>query len=366
MSFTDKILNKSNSYQFYKENYQELKDENMQLKAENEELKSSNEEIKVLKDEIKTLNKKISRHNKVLNSHNMLLDVIYIQSNFRAGGHLRKIQLHSIELLKFVANVCEENNLKYWLDYGTLLGSLRHGGFVPWDDEVDISMPREDYEKFVVVMAEKLSQIPEVDEKITLSIGVSQFRGMKNDAAPTLSLQFMHETPHANVDVHPIDYYDIDPKENPDIIEEIHKDFIKTKRSIVGKVERGEYGSYNEAAIVEGNKFHITFEETEYMGSSMDGTGRRPVHVSDIYPLKRATFEGIEFSIPNNPIVYLNAHYRGDLFKLPQIVRDHDFSGKIRNDEYGEMGDMTTQMILDEMDEIYEETISFWKRINSE
>ena len=59
---------------------------------------------------------------------------------------LRKIQ---IEILKSIHNYCQENNLRYSLAYGTLLGAVRHKGFIPWDDDIDIMMPRPDYEQFL-------------------------------------------------------------------------------------------------------------------------------------------------------------------------------------------------------------------------
>lgn len=59
---------------------------------------------------------------------------------------LKKIEL---DILVKVASFCENNNINYYLAYGTLIGAIRHNGFIPWDDDVDIVMPRPDYEKFL-------------------------------------------------------------------------------------------------------------------------------------------------------------------------------------------------------------------------
>ena len=62
---------------------------------------------------------------------------------------LRKIQVGCSDILKRFSTVCEKNGLRYFLAYGTLLGALRHKGFIPWDDDVDVWMPRPDMETFL-------------------------------------------------------------------------------------------------------------------------------------------------------------------------------------------------------------------------
>lgn len=65
------------------------------------------------------------------------------------GSELRRLQLCSLEILKEVHKFCEKHDIKYYLSSGTLLGAVRHGGFIPWDDDVDIEMGWWDYLKFL-------------------------------------------------------------------------------------------------------------------------------------------------------------------------------------------------------------------------
>ena len=61
---------------------------------------------------------------------------------------LREFQLAELSILKSVTDAMEKNNIRYFLAYGTLLGAIRHKGFIPWDDDIDIFVPRPDYERF--------------------------------------------------------------------------------------------------------------------------------------------------------------------------------------------------------------------------
>ena len=92
-------------------------------------------------------------------------------------------KLHSCELLilKEVKRLCEENGIKYFIIAGTLLGAVRHGGFIPWDDDMDVGMLREDYEKFIKLAKTELGsqfflQTPETDSSYGLNFAKIQLK----------------------------------------------------------------------------------------------------------------------------------------------------------------------------------------------
>ncbi len=76
--------------------------------------------------------------------------------NQEDNSMLRKLQLVELDILKLFSEICEKHGLRYYLVGGTMLGAVRHEGFIPWDDDVDVGMPRPDYEKLLTIVREEL------------------------------------------------------------------------------------------------------------------------------------------------------------------------------------------------------------------
>lgn len=97
------------------------------------------------------------------------------------GTPLGDAQKVMTEILVEFDSVCRKNNLTYWIDYGTLLGAVRHGGFIPWDDDIDVSMPSDDFKRFRNIAVAELHkgffmQDQVTDPEIDMGVGIVKVR----------------------------------------------------------------------------------------------------------------------------------------------------------------------------------------------
>ena len=120
---------------------------------------------------------------------------------------LRKVQFVQLEIAEEIVRVCNKNHIKVFLDSGSLIGAVRHHGFIPWDDDLDMGMLREDYDRFSAIASHELSpdyywQTWETDSDYAMPFGKVRKKGTQfiESRSPKLKENGIY------VDVIPYDY----------------------------------------------------------------------------------------------------------------------------------------------------------------
>src|SRR5690554_5979187 len=121
---------------------------------------------------------------------------------------LAKVHKVQLEIANEVKRICEKNNIKYFMIAGTLLGAVRHRGFIPWDDDLDIGMLRNDYKRFIELAAKELNDTYYLETWYTSSgYGMPFAKIRKNDTRYI-------EKSSKDVKCHPGIFIDIFPFDN--------------------------------------------------------------------------------------------------------------------------------------------------------
>ncbi len=235
---------------------------------------------------------------------------------------LRKAQLIMLEMLVEFDAICQKYNLKYWLDSGTLLGAVRHKGFIPWDDDIDLSMPVEDYRKFKTIAQAELSdnvffQTRETDKEFKFD-----YIKLRSNKA---SIVEFHEK-DKEIAYHQGVFIDIFPMltlQNTEFYQAFYKDAFKLIRdvsSISLHTPNGKDHPHVRKALLNAlNEMHEGWEKENlkviYSGKMPDVAAW--FDIGEIFPLKKIIFEGLEFYAPKNPNHYLGENYSFNFMELP-------------------------------------------------
>lgn len=252
---------------------------------------------------------------------------------FASDKPLRQAQLIMLRLLKVIDHICRDNNIEYWLDGGTLLGAIRHKGFIPWDDDIDIAMMRDDFKRFMQVVNDYLPedmvmQTPESDPgyfKLATSYKVrdtkSFFLEEKEDGTEPYHLGVW-------VDIFVYDHLP-DSRQKRSIYKYFAKKIFKLKRA-KHSVEKNYHGYYLYRFIAQFLSMEVLDKITNYfivksntiyselIGFGYDSSLKRIYEKEKFFPLIEVEFEGISFFAPNDYDYYLNETY-GDYMQLPPL-----------------------------------------------
>ena len=222
---------------------------------------------------------------------------------------LRIMQLCNAELLHIFDKLCTKNNLKYWLDFGTLLGAIRHRGFIPWDDDLDVMMPREDYDKVIPLMKDEM-------EKYGI---VVRWGGYFDDMGYMQRLAFAYRTVETGIwmDIFPADSCNSELpadeieyaiKKNISVYQKYY--FSHEKRCSVQQLTEKKMQIFEN--IPKGNcKIWYRVPEIAYC---------KPIVIDDsvLFPLKKANFEGYSLNVPANSERYLSKLYGNNYMDYPK------------------------------------------------
>lgn len=291
--------------------------------------------INQLNSKIEFLENKMRDYESIIDSDNVLFNTIFLDYTLKPNKLLSDVQTLCLELLSFIGKICEKYDIKWWLDYGTLLGSIRHENFIPWDDDVDIGMMRKDYHRFIGILYDELEKYNLTDY---IDVG---YRWRKHNGKVINSfLQFYirdekigEEILLAGVDVFPYDFMkSYDNTTFGDLYNISTWNFYKTlcKGFDFSRVYMGL--DYSEVMDKYYQELNLTYDENMFIIPGVEGAfGYNGTNLYelmvleylDLFPLKESKFREYIFPVPHNSHLHLKKIYGDNYMKVPKNIRTH-------------------------------------------
>lgn len=243
---------------------------------------------------------------------------------------LRACQLKQLSILEEIDRICQRHQINYWLDGGTLLGAVRHGGFIPWDDDIDIAMRQDDLERFINIAPAELReglflQTPQTEpESKEPIIKVRDLNSFYVEGADNFAADYQKGL---YVDIFPMTAYPTLPRQ---WVKRITLGISKSY-SILRKAHYYSLRSFAEFFWF-GAKYLLCTSlwkvlstlrpKDTYFSNILINNGYGIMHRQDsIFPTSTITFEGKSFRAPANPNAYLSDLYRNYMEIPPEEQR---------------------------------------------
>lgn len=277
--------------------------------------------ITILGFKIKIAKREIAKERQENVFYQYKKDKIDITKVPQAQGLLRDIQLANLALLKELAYVCEKNNFKYILDAGTLLGAMRHSRFIPWDDDIDILMFREDYEKIVSAF-----------KNTTRNSDIYAEYHRDKDTNSQYFIKIKHKKcPFLGVDIFPLDSYGkhLSLKEQLKATNKICKILKHLKKEINPNISNKETKTILTKTIKEKILLSSANENGDFV-YGVDFAHKLKNWFLDrdiVLPLRKIQFEDSKYTTVNKPKEFLKNIY-GNYMKYPNKMKILHYSYK--------------------------------------
>ena len=299
--------------------------------------------INQLNSRIEFLENRIKNCENIIESDNQYFNTIFLNYTLKPNRLLADVQTLCLELLSFINKVCIKYDVKWWLDYGTLLGSIRHENFIPWDDDIDIGMMRKDYHRFIEIIYDEIEK-NNLTDYIDVGYRWRKFNGKDINSFLQFYMRDEKIGEHpllAGVDVFPYDFMkDYDENTFGSSYNASHRNFYQMLCK--GFKFSDLYMGLDYSEVIDNyyQELNLTYDETNYIipgveGSfGYNGTNLYELFVlkySDIFPLKEYGFNEYVFPVPNNSHYYLNMIYGNDYMRVPKNMRTHDRLMLLRN-----------------------------------
>ncbi len=252
-------------------------------------------------------------------------------------NNLNKLRAVEIDILNKVVAVCEKHNLKYYLAYGTLIGAIRHKGFIPWDDDIDIWMFREDYDKFAEIAQKDLGDKYFYQDRNTDKEYPYHFAKVKANGTELIQSSTRNLKIHNGIY---IDIFPLDKAPSEEHLDEYIKQIreLKSKSEwIYGYKERGRFKALCYKMLRKSFYYKSIHNKIEKTMKKFNNTSREYYRYNFGYNKLYITkadfgdgilvdFENTKYIVPSNYDKPLTQVY-GDYMKLPpedKQVSNHD------------------------------------------